>query len=338
MKFNTYQKVALTTVGATVFLIFVGGLVRASGAGLGCPDWPKCFGMWIPPTSATQLPSGFDISQFNVFKTWTEYINRLIGVIIGLLITATFALSFRYRKKEPRVLYSSAMAFVLVLIQGWLGGQVVMTGLDEWLITLHMLLAMVIMMTLIYAVFKASAGQITVDISDQSIKWLLAALSVLIVGTFVQLILGTQVREAIDVLKNMVSPPSRELWISEINLIDEIHRTFSWVVLIAGVAVFYVSRWRVESSIIRRIGTAVFGLILLQIATGIGLYYLGIPPTYQVVHLTGVAFLIAFEFLLLLLVVHSMEDLPKMKFRMKIKKADWKWIPAGLRKILNFQN
>jgi cytochrome c oxidase assembly protein subunit 15 len=226
------------------------------------------------------------------------------------------------------------MAFVLVLIQGWLGGQVVMTGLDEWLITLHMLLAMVIMMTLIYAVFKASAGQITVDISDRSSKWLLAALSVLIVGTFVQLILGTQVREAIDVLKNMVSSPSRELWISEISLIDDIHRTFSWVVLIAGAAVFYLSRWWVESSIIRKTGSAVFGLILLQIATGAGLYYLGIPPVYQVVHLTGVAFLIAFEFLLLLLVVHSLEKLPKNKMRTIIKKADWSWMPFGFKKIV----
>jgi len=122
MELNRYQKVALTTVGATIFLIFVGGLVRASGAGLGCPDWPKCFGMWIPPTAASDLPSQFDVSQFNVFKTWTEYVNRLIGVVIGLLITATFVLSFRYRKTEPAVLYSSALAFVLVLVQGWLGG------------------------------------------------------------------------------------------------------------------------------------------------------------------------------------------------------------------------
>lgn len=328
MKFNTYQKVALTTVGATVFLIFVGGLVRASGAGLGCPDWPKCFGMWIPPTSASQLPSEFSVSQFNVFKTWTEYINRLIGVIIGLLITATFILSFRYRKKQPRVLYSSGLAFVLVLIQGWLGGQVVMTGLDEWLITIHMLLAMIIMMTLIYAVFKASAGQVDIDINTPASKSLLAATSVLIVATFVQLMLGTQVREAIDLLKNMASSPPRDLWISEVSLIDEIHRTFSWLVLAAGAAVFYVSRWRVQSSAIRKIGSTVFGLILLQIITGVGLYYLGMPPVYQVVHLAGVAFLIGFEFLLLLLIVHSIEEPPDLK----IKKADWNWIPTGFKR------
>jgi len=312
MKLNRYQKVALTTVGATIFLIFVGGLVRASGAGLGCPDWPKCFGMWIPPTSPAELPSQFDLSQFNVFKTWTEYINRLIGVIIGLLITATFVLSFRYRKTEPAVFYSSGAAFVLVLVQGWLGGQVVMTGLSEWLITLHMLLAMIIMMTLIYAVFKASAKNLTVQLSPNKNRLLFVVMAILMVSTFVQLIMGTQVREVIDVLKNLSDPPPRETWIGRVGLIDEVHRSFSWVVFIAGGALFYLTRWWVRSDIIRNIGTAVFGLILLQIVTGVGLYYLGLPPVYQVVHLTGIAFLIGFEFLLLLLVMNSREDLPSL--------------------------
>lgn len=309
MKLNTYQKVALTTVGATVFLIFVGGLVRASGAGLGCPDWPKCFGMWIPPTDVSQIPTRYNLSQFNVFKTWTEYVNRLIGVVIGLLITATFVLSFRYRSKEPAVLYSSAAAFVFVLIQGWLGGQVVITGLDEWLITLHMLLAMIIMMTLIYAVFKASSDKIRVEFSAASKKWMMGALALLLLATFVQLVLGTQVREAIDVLKNMRISPPRETWISRIDVIDEIHRSFSWAVLITGGIVFYFSRWGKRSGPLRKIGAAVFGLIVLQIITGVGLYYLGLPPVYQIVHLTGVAVLIGFEFLLLLLVIHSQKEL-----------------------------
>ncbi|NGP88265.1 COX15/CtaA family protein [Fodinibius halophilus] len=302
MKLNTYQKVALTTLGATIFLIFVGGLVRAAGAGLGCPDWPKCFGMWIPPTSPAELPSGYDLSQFNVYKTWTEYINRLIGVVIGLLITATFALSFRYRQSKPEVMYSSGAAFVLVLVQGWLGGQVVITGLDEWLITLHMLLAMIIMMALIYAVYNASADRFTVQLSSDSKQALFIVLVIVIVSTFVQLMLGTQVREVIDVLKNLAEPPPRENWISKVGLMDEVHRSFSWIVLISGAALFYLSRWRNSSQIIKKVGTVVFGLILLQIATGVGLYYLSLPPVYQVVHLTGIAFLIGFEFLLLLMV------------------------------------
>ncbi len=312
MKFNTYQKVALTTVGATIFLIFVGGLVRASGAGLGCPDWPKCFGMWVPPLSSAEIPAQFDASQFNVYKTWTEYINRLIGVIIGLLITVTFLLSFSYRKKEPAVFYSSGAAFVMVLVQGWLGGQVVASGLSEWLITLHMLLAMLIMMTLIYAAFKATAQQINVGITPGLSWFLYVTIIVLIVSTFIQLVFGTQVREVIDVLKNLSDPPSRETWISRVGLIDEVHRTFSWVVLAAGGVLFYMTQWKLQSTLLERMGIAVLGLIILQIVTGIGLYYLSLPPAYQVIHLTGIAFLIAAEFFLFLLIVNSDDQLPSI--------------------------
>lgn len=308
MKLNIYQKVALTTVGATVFLIFVGGLVRASGAGLGCPDWPRCFGMWIPPTAVADLPAGFDATQFNVLKTWTEYINRLVGVIIGLLISATFVLSLPYRKKEPAVFLSSGAALVLVLIQGWLGGQVVITGLSEWLITLHMLLAMIIMMTLIYAVFKASEEQLQLKLPPQTRRWLLGSGLLLLLITFVQLSIGTQVREAIDLLKNMDRPPARNLWISKVGFADELHRSFSWVVLLSGTFLFYISRWRTSNSLVSKLGSWIFGIILLQIATGAGLYYLGVPPVYQVVHLVGVAILIALEFILLLVVNRAEEQ------------------------------
>lgn len=305
MKFNTYQKVALTTVGATIFLIFVGGLVRASGAGLGCPDWPKCFGMWIPPLTPSDLPSQFDASQFNVIKTWTEYINRLIGIIIGLLISATFVLSFKFRKKNAAVFYSSAAAFVMVLIQGWLGGQVVKTGLSEWLITLHMILAMLIMITLVYAVFKATKKDLTIEVPAKMNKILVVTLIILMVSTFIQLVLGTQVREVIDVFKNMSNPPPRETWVGKIGLIDEIHRSFSWIVLAAGVVLYYLTSWKLNSSLMQKVGIIVLALIGLQILTGIGMYYLNLPPVYQVIHLVGIAFLIAAETFALLIAVNT---------------------------------
>ena len=103
---DNYRQLAFVTLAAVYFLIAVGASVRASGAGMGCPDWPTCFGQWVPPTSETQLPSnyqeiyadlGYADTRFNVVKTWTEYLNRLIGVGIGLLIFLTAVFSWRLR-------------------------------------------------------------------------------------------------------------------------------------------------------------------------------------------------------------------------------------------------
>ncbi|HKL17416.1 MAG TPA: COX15/CtaA family protein, partial [Halalkalibaculum sp.] len=287
---------------ATIFLIFVGGLVRAAGAGLGCPDWPKCFGMWIPPTTATELPAAFDPSQFNVFKTWTEYINRLIGVVIGFLILSTFVLSFRYRKSRPAVFYSSATAFVMVLFQGWLGGQVVLTGLSEWLITVHMILAMAIMAVLLYAAYKATSEFLSVELSNNIRRGLFWTGIVLLIFTLGQTVLGTQVREAVDLVKNANPTSPRESWLDLIGSIDEYHRTLSWSVFLPGLLIGYLGVWKSGSNLISKLSLAIVGVILFQIALGAGLYYLGMPPAYQVFHLVGVAILICLEFLLLLVV------------------------------------
>src|SRR6185436_11022631 len=86
VRLTSFQRLALWTTTTTYFLILVGGLVRASGAGLGCPDWPRCFGSWIPPASAADLPPQFDPALFNSTLMWTEYLNRLLGVTVGFLI------------------------------------------------------------------------------------------------------------------------------------------------------------------------------------------------------------------------------------------------------------
>lgn len=286
---NFFQKVALATVIATIILIFIGGLVRASGAGLGCPDWPKCFGLWIPPLNVADLPSNFDASLFNVQKTWTEYINRLIGVVIGLLITATFVSSFKYAKSKLSVTLSSAFAFVAVLFQGWLGGQVVKTGLSEGLITVHMIIAMFILLALLFAYIQ-SKDKIFINIQiRQTHKQSLFMLSiVLIVFTLMQVLLGTQVREAIDVVSDHLSIGNGTLWLDEIGNIDEIHRTSSWslVIVCAYMTWFIFQKIPNSSQVLKRIILTVDSIMVFQIILGIVLYYGGMPRSFQVLHLT----------------------------------------------------
>src|SRR5690348_2995889 len=121
---QSFRRLTISTLVAVYVLILVGGVVRSTGSGMGCPDWPKCFGNWVPPTSVSELPSDYrefyssyrekknikfakyltalgfneaaenllndksvlEEAEFNPLKTWIEYVNRIVGVVIGFMI------------------------------------------------------------------------------------------------------------------------------------------------------------------------------------------------------------------------------------------------------------
>ncbi|MCC5913757.1 MAG: COX15/CtaA family protein [Balneolaceae bacterium] len=307
MKLNLYQKTAITTVIATIVLIFVGGLVRASGAGLGCPDWPQCFGMWIPPTNAADLPAQYDADLFNPVHTWLEYINRLVGVLIGFLITLTFLISFKYRKSDPIITGFSGLAFVLVLFQGWLGGQVVRSGLSAGIITLHMVLAMIILGVLLFAAFRAMNSRLVTTLSSGVRRTLLWISGGILFLTLAQMILGTQVREAVDVAKNVMELP-REMWIDQVGGLYDVHRSFSWIVIgLSGVLVYYNRKFNVTRRL-HILGWAIAALMVMQMFVGIGLEWFDMPGVLQVIHLVGIAILICVELLYMLIVGFSQKS------------------------------
>ena len=310
MKLNLYQKTALSTIAATLFLIMVGGIVRAAGAGLGCPDWPKCYGLWIPPMHVSELPPGFDIDSFNAFKTWTEYINRLIGVLVGFFIAANFLTSLRYRKSKPNVTISSLLALILVLFQAWLGGQVVRSGLASGMITLHMLLAMIIIGVLLYASFKSKEDFVELRMSYKSKQQFLRLGIIIGVLSIIQMILGTQVREAIDLVNEGIVITDRSLWIEHVGVIYKVHRSFSWLLIITIGLLFYrVYRFSKNLTGRRYSGTKGFILlgyaipigVLSQFIIGVGLQWFDMPRVLQVLHLVGVTFLLSFIFIFVLM-------------------------------------
>ncbi|MEX2573477.1 MAG: COX15/CtaA family protein [Balneolaceae bacterium] len=307
MKSNSYQKLAVTTVIATVVLIFVGGLVRAAGAGLGCPDWPTCFGMWIPPTTADALPAEFNADRFNPYLTWLEYINRLIGVIIGLLITATFAFSFRYRRTDPVITWSAGVAFTLVLFQGWLGGQVVRSGLNTGMITFHMVLAMIIVTVLLFTAYKAASDDyLNIHLREGTGKRLITAGGILLGLVLVQMVLGTQVREMVDIVKNMPGAPPREAWLDQLNSwIYPAHRSFSWFIILAAGLFWWINRSSSRTYMLRVLGNTIVILVIVQAFIGAGMEWFGMPGLFQVLHLTGVALLICAIVLHMLMVGFS---------------------------------
>jgi cytochrome c oxidase assembly protein subunit 15 len=288
-----FRRIGLITIAAVYFLILVGGIVRASGAGMGCPDWPTCFGRLIPPTEESQLPPdyhekyiGYGDTQFNPVKTWTEYVNRLVGVSIGVLILLTLLYSIPYLKKDRAIFYLSLSVFLLVGFQGWLGSRVVASDLRPVMITAHMVTAFVIVCLLIYTVSRSQQDTLRrIDASLLPPK-LRTVLLVAMGITLLQVAMGTQIREAVDGIANAKEVLERNVWREHFPIIFYVHRSFSSVIL-------FTNLWLVWN-LIRRLGPghrlrgfayALGTLVVVAILTGVSLDRLGFPAFVQPVHL-----------------------------------------------------
>ena len=293
MRLTSFQRLAIWTTATTYFLILVGGLVRASGAGLGCPDWPRCFGSWIPPASVADLPPQFDPSQFNQVLMWTEYLNRLLGVTVGFLILATTISAWRHHRRDPRILWTTLAALLLTGFQGWLGGRVVAHELAAWIVTVHLIVAIVIVQLLLYATFEAFAPGAPAT-GDPRVTW---GVAILILLTLTQAGFGIQVREGVDAALDGGIGRSQAL--ATVGRMDVLHRDLAFVVLIGATLLTFWLLTR-RSSLVRW-SFVTFGLAAAQILVGVFMAYVALMPAAQVGHLSLASLLLGAETVLWLL-------------------------------------
>jgi cytochrome c oxidase assembly protein subunit 15 len=314
MRVRGFYRLSLSTLIAVYVLILVGGIVRSTGSGMGCPDWPTCFGKWVPPTSADQLPENYkeiysnyrheknirfakylnviglsstaekiledesirEEADFNALKTWIEYINRLIGVIIGLLIFAVFVSSIRFWNAQRSWTVVALFTFLMVGFQGWIGSFVVSTNLTPWTITVHMFLALVIVALLTWIIHQTSRDSFPVFKVAGLNPWVIGGL----IALLFQILLGTQVRESLDQVARTIA--NRNDWIASLGTDFIIHRSFSWIVLIIFAGILFKL---IQSEGARSFGLGVFLLLLCTVLSGVGMAYMSVPPALQPVHL-----------------------------------------------------
>jgi heme a synthase len=279
---TSFQRFAIAATAVTYLLIGVGGLVRASGAGLGCPDWPRCFGSWVPPASAADLPPGFDPAQFNPTLMWTEYLNRLLGVTVGFVILAATISAWRHHRREPRILWPVVAAVLLTGFQGWLGGRVVAHELAAWIVTTHMLVALVIVSLLLVAVLESMTptGGVTTAANRRRITW--AAVAAILLS-LVQVGVGTQVRGRVDAALEMV--PRAEA-------LETTHRELAALTGLAILGLWLVVWMRQpDDRALRQAASLALAATAAQIVLGVALTA-ALPAAAQVLHLTVASLLL----------------------------------------------
>lgn len=304
-----FVRLALWTTAITYLLILVGGLVRASGAGLGCPDWPRCFGSWFPPASAAELPPQFDPSQFNPTLMWTEYLNRLLGVTVGLTILATTISAWRHHRRDPHILWPTVVALLLTGYEGWLGGRVVAHELAPWIVTAHLVVAIVIVLLLVYATVYAiyrrpaltlaSRPGADLDIDTTPRTTLITTVVVMIIVTLGQVAIGTQVRGNID--DALDQGVARDGALATVGMLDDAHRTAALAVMsLALVSLLVVWSKHPREKVITQWTYAVVALAALQIVLGGVMAFVSLAPTAQVLHLTVASLLMGAQMVQLL--------------------------------------
>ncbi len=279
-----------------------------TGSGMGCPDWPKCFGQWVPPTDISQLPAdykvrfevvGKEIADFDAFKTWVEYLNRLVGVLIGFFCIATFAAAFSLRKAHPQAFWLSLLALVTVVVQGGIGAVVVRTNLHAGMITVHMVIALILAGLLVSA-YLTTVKPSNADISRPQMKKTVLSLGLLVLlVTLAQVIMGTQVRERVDELAILLGESLRGTWLAEAGGIFNVHKLFSNLVF-GAILVWVIQARPIHSKTESVLIWSMTITVVLEIAIGLGMNLFEIPKWLQPFHLVGAVLLFLEAFTLYL--------------------------------------
>jgi len=313
-----YKKTVIISLVLVYLVIIAGAVVRMTGSGMGCPDWPKCFGYLIPPTEESELlfkpehdyfkgqviineaslqvsktdftsAASFnaanwelytkhDYAIFNPWHTWIEYINRLAGALAGIAVLIMAILSLKYWKKSKRIVLLSFLAVFMMAFQGWLGATVVYSVLAPARITLHMIVALLIVLLLIYLRYLVREEKVRFKF-DPTFKWGMIAALVL---SLIQIVLGTQVRQHVDEQIDIVGYSAKSIWLQHPELTFYIHRSFSVLVFVLNLYLFYRNKNKMLG---HKLMNWIIALLALEIITGILMYYFDFPVLSQPAHL-----------------------------------------------------
>jgi cytochrome c oxidase assembly protein subunit 15 len=327
--FRNISKVALVCV---YLIIIAGAIVRMTGSGMGCPDWPKCFGYYVPPSdekdivfkanhnynegiiivnnesllvakksfiSANTLnPNNWkaytehSYAKYNPTHTWIEYINRLATVVAGIPVLIMFLLSFLFWHKHKLIPILGTLTILGMGFQAWLGKTVVDSNLSPYKITIHMVMALAIV-AYILGIIYLSKTNYKLQKFDTKFRNILVFAIIL---SLIQIVIGTQVRQDVDQQIKLVGNV-KALWLNNPDLKFYVHRSFSILVFLLNTWLLYYNKKHILGYTKMKLVMICIGI---EIVTGIAMYYFEFPFLTQPLHVVIASIMIGIQFYIFL--------------------------------------
>lgn len=315
-----------------LYLVFLAGsFVRMTGSGMGCPDWPKCFGYLIPPTSEEQITwkpntsfekgmiivkdealyvaehpivtgdafnadnwekyTKHDYAKFNKYHTWIEYINRLTTVVLGFVALFLLVSAFLNRKENKWIFTLALGTFLLILVEAVLGKIVVDTNLKPTMITIHMVVGLIIIGLVLRLRFIIAEKKTTYKYHKLFNRLLIIS----VIFSLVQIAMGTQVRQFIDEQVKLYGFENKQYSLMDPSWKFYFHRSFTIAIVLVNFGMYYLNKLH---DLGYKLINWVILMLFLETITGILMYYAEIPIGTQAVHLLSGALLFGLQFYL----------------------------------------
>jgi protoheme IX farnesyltransferase len=268
------RRLSAATAATTLALVAIGGVVRATGSGDACPDWPRCFGGWLPPLEVHAL---------------IEYSHRLAAVVAGLLIFGTAWVAWR-RERDPGVLWPILAAVVVVIVQAGIGRIRIVGGPHAIVVTVHLLVAMTLVALVMMTAAAARVPRSRQREPDASDPGLRATIVWTVAATAALLLLGAYVRGEgaglvfLDwpLMDGRVVPDLS----SSATAAAFVHRVLAALSVVLG-AVLAVRARTARHRGLRVLAWTAFALLLVQAAVGAAAVLTRLSPPAVAAHVTG---------------------------------------------------
>jgi len=333
MSNKLFFRVSLGACILALFVIVLGAYVRLSDAGLGCPDWPGCYGQITAPDDAEEISKArliYPNSSIDSSKAWKEMLHRYFASILGLLILIMAFIAWKQRKQKTQALYLPLLLVVLVIFQGLLGMWTVTLLLKPVVVTLHLLTGLLTLSLLFWLVLtQGKAWKNRTDTNNNRpshARWAQIALVVLAI----QIFLGGWTSTNYAAFYCTDFPTCQGQWIPETDFSEAfaffsetgvnyeggvlsnragvtvhfMHRVGALItfIILAGLAIYLLIKS--EDSLVKKTSVTILLLLVAQVALGIANVLLLLPIALAVSH-NAVAALLLLTMIVLNYQLHS---------------------------------